>query len=500
MFVNTVGCAETYRAITRPAIIASIEQLLDFYQIDMKKCQIYFNGDAEASKLFGSNYDSVRGDDKQTDFQNRDKLYVIANVDDSEFNSGYSNNYRQDTHIAFWRDEETKTSIRPQFVGKRVTVEINRHFRTRQEAVNFKNTIERIRTEQMAAFTFNATVHFPINTSLVELFNDVYKLLVNGGGVDQTKVNFSQWLMNNARRSLKVINNLAGNNKILVAPVLIENTEVIQDEPNISKVTKGGYLGRYEVSFSYYFSWLEFIGWQVTYPFMIYQQPIPTKYINPVIKNFQRDQTLTGFLERTQMMLLTKGNEKLLHNPYYEKIPVEDPWVPKPENYMEPKIRITLSLDKVPSQVLFNIKQIPNFTWNPFYLNFLIRYREFIFQKYNNPLSLYIYSDKIQIDPRDLSMNENGDVILNRPPVIKNTHRAVLFVNYDIRLWSETCVKNLLADRAETKKLIDYIMPWLKIPEDWDEEWFNDVIGEPNIKPPIYQMAIGLRALRNDAS
>lgn len=494
MFVNTVPCGETYQAITRPAILASIEQLLKFYHVNMEACQIYFNGDADVSKLFGTDLGLKRGADGNTDFKNRDKLYIVAEVNDSEFNNGYGNNYRQDTHMAFWHDKETNTSFRPMFKGKIVNVDVNRHFRTRQDAVDFKNAIERVRTQQIGAFTFDAKVHFPVNTTIVELIKTIYDYQVNAKVIDPVVVPFAKWLFSNAKRAFTIISNLSGKNKILVSPILIENTELILNEPNVSKVNKGDYLGRYEVSFSYTFYWQEFIGWQFSYPYMVCQQVIPAKFINGIVGQWSRPQTLTGFLERTQMMALTQGNEKYLHTPYYNRIPLEDPWAPPQENYMEPKLQVTLSLTNTANQILFNIGEIPNFKWNPFYLKYILRYRQYIFQKYNCPLTIKIFSNDIQIDYRNLSMDDKGNIILNRLPSIKNIHRAVVYINYDIGLWSEICVSNLLADRKETKTLIDYIMPWLKIPDDWDENWFDKVIGQPSVRPPIYQMVCGFQA------
>lgn len=497
MFVNTVPCAETYQAITRPAILASIEQMLKFYHIDMSQCQIYFNGDAEVSKLFGSDLGSKRGADGATDFKNRDKLYIVAEVEDSEFNNGYGNNYRQDTHFAFWHDKETNTAIRPMFKGKVVNVDVNRHFKTRQDAVDFKNTIDRIRTQQMAAFTFDAKVHFPINTSIVELLKVIYTFQVEAKEIDGATVTFAKWLFGNAKRALTLISNVAGKNKMLVSPILIENTELILNEPRIGKIAKGDYLGRYEVSFTYMFYWQEFIGWQFNYPYMVCQRIIPEKFINPVVKQWERPQTLTGSLERTQMMALTQGNEKYLHTPYYVRIPLNDPWAPPPENYMEPELQLTLTLDDKPNQILFNIGQIPGFTWNPFYLNYIQRYRNWIFEKYNCPITIKIFSDDVPIHYKNLSMDLQGNVILNRFPSIKNIHRAVVYVNYDIGKWSDICVTNLLGDRKEAKTLIDYIMPWLKIPEDWDKDWFDKVIGMPFVRPPIYQAEMGFITKRN---
>lgn len=496
MFVNNVPCAETYRAITRPAILDSIKQTLKFYHIDPSNFQIYFNGEAEISKLFGSDLNDKKGSDQITDFKNRDKLYVLAEVNDNDFNSGYSNNYRQDTHMSFWKDPITETAISPMFVGRRVEVEINRHFRTRQEAVTFKNAIERIRTQQMANFTFDATVHLPINTSLVELFKEVYTRLVNAKAIDPNTINFSKWLVTNAKHSITVISNLIGNNKILVSPMRVENIEVIPSEPNVSKVTKGDYLGRFEVSFSYYFYWQEFIGWQATYPIMVYQQLMPEKYFNPVVENWKRPVTLTGFLERTQMMELTKGNKGYLTTPYYDRIPLEDPWAPPAEEYMVPKLQVTLQLSLEPTQTLFNLKDIDGFEWNKFYIDYLLANRKDIFRKYNNPLTIKLFSNDVQVDPKDLSMDENGNIIFARLPTIKNIHRAVLFVNYDIKLWSEVCIEGLLKDKVAGKKLLDYIMPWLNTPEDYDRIWIDKVMGVPNPRPPFYEMAIGLRAFK----
>lgn len=463
MIKTTVLAGETYRSTTRPAIFASIKRLLDLYSLD--DSLIYYNGETEISKLVGSLNTDKRGSDNYTDLKNINKLFVLAKVEYSEFNSMYGNSYRQRTHTSVWKDDETLTDITPQYEGRKVEVDINKHFRTRQEAVNFVNKLNTATTTQLADFTFDADIHYPINYSIIDLLTEIYNRLVCGGKIDSCEINFGKWFSDNCLVPYTVISNIIGNNKIPVIPRRIEETILQMNSPTVEQIVKGEYSGRFEVSFSYNFYWQEFIGWELTYPLMVYQKIIPEKYIPMPVKEHNRSQAANRFLENSYMQDIRFGNSKSLHSPYYDKIPSYDPYTAPYQNFLTPKLQITLTVEDVPEQILLNLKEIPNYSWNPFYLYYLIKYRSRMLILNKSPIHFKVFSGDVQILNSDLTIDDEGNVWLLRNPFMKNQHTFVMYVNYAIRDWDDDAVDDIINFPDDSSVILPDIMPWYRWPD-----------------------------------
>ena len=124
MLINTfIQTGELYRNATRPAIVASIAEVLKFYGMSGAFDQVYFNGEAEVVRQVSTNREGRLRDDRQTDMSNRRKLFVVAEIGPSEFNSGFGNTGLGITNPPVWHSALTNTTLCPCYEGREVSVE-----------------------------------------------------------------------------------------------------------------------------------------------------------------------------------------------------------------------------------------------------------------------------------------------------------------------------------------------------------------------------------------
>ena len=85
MFIVKLPSVETYRISVRPSVFKSLAQELCYFNLHQKN-KIFFNGEAEVSKLIGGEYDGRRGSDLSIDVGYDDKIFVEFESEPSGFN------------------------------------------------------------------------------------------------------------------------------------------------------------------------------------------------------------------------------------------------------------------------------------------------------------------------------------------------------------------------------------------------------------------------------
>ena len=295
MFTVKLPSSETYRISVRPSVFKSLAQELCYFNLHQKN-QIFFNGEAEVSKLIGGEYNGRRGSDLSIDVGYNDKIFVEFESEPSGFNDELDS-MRGVTTPLLWQDPLTGSSIRPIFEGKRYTITINKFFKDRVTAESFRRRIRSAILGEHLNTLFDLDTHFPIPMEILACYQEIYNRLVNAKAVDTTDSNFIKWFRQNSLVPTDYISNLIGNNDCLVFKQQMADNGIDHGDVQIAKVNKGRYIGQYEVSWSYSYHWNEHTEWELTYPIQVYQQPMNVEWMPDDFDNNKRSYPTRRFLE-----------------------------------------------------------------------------------------------------------------------------------------------------------------------------------------------------------
>ncbi len=461
MYIKTfIQTGEIYRNATRPAILTSIREVLKFYGLSDAFEQVLFNGEAEVVRQVGTDFDSRLRDDKQTEMANRRKLFITAEVAQSEFNSGYGNTGTGITNPPVWHSALANVTLLPCYEGREVSIEGTSYFRTRNDAMMFINRIQRIQARQLAQFTFDAQIHYPVNIQIINFLLKIHALLVKAG---KTEDDFPTWYFKCAVAPMDVLTNQANKNPLVVLNRKVCDTNIIFDPPRLELSRRGDRVGQHMVTFRYRYYWQDMIEWQLNYPLMVYQQPIPEEFIPAMQESYQRGFIKNAPIEYQQMNMI--DHRRTVSSPYYKRYPNYDPWCPPVEPWLDPQITALTALSNVESQVLFNLKDLPEWKWiTPIY-NHIIKYRDHLFDRHEDIIHIKMYSDDLQVRFNQVRLEENGDLVFSRPPTMSAHYRVVVYVDLDLKNLSNEAVDRIVNDPELQREFLPAIFPWHK----WDE-------------------------------
>lgn len=497
MLKAKVFSEDDYRSFLRPAVFDSIQQMLRFYGLE-SATQVYYNGEIEIAKLVGSNSTDPIRTDTFTDGVYRNKIFVVAEFEQSEFNSGYANQRREPTERAFWMmDAEEPIILYPGFSGLKVNVSVVAGFNSKKLAEQFAWRINTAQANQVSDMNFSATVHLSINPSILTFLESMHTLLTKN---DPTTPLLGDWFDQCCKHPVTTIMNAAGNNQRLVFPLRLDNIGITFSDPLIQRARKADIFGKYEVECRYSFYFQEFSHWDLEYPLNIYQDeidqiwiPLPQeKFIEPFnVKVAPESLFIQPFTENRQGQA-----------PYYLKLPNHDPWVMDKRDWIQPIVQARLAVDDVDQQILFNLFELPGYEWDEDVKSFILNHPEAAFTQHATPFPVMVYSNKLRIPPEQLRLDPDGSVWLLRAPTMKNTYRVVVGLDYAIRDYYDSLWDALRKNKAE-QDLIPKIFNWF----DWSsvgDPWIDNLYwvlmgidkgwGKPTLPYNRYMMNLGLEA------
>lgn len=503
MFTVKLPSSETYRISVRPSVFKSLAQELCYFNLHQNN-QIFFNGEAEVSKLIGGEYNGRRGSDLSIDVGYNDKIFVEFESEPSGFNDELDS-MRGVTTPLLWQDPLTGSSIRPILEGKRYTITINKFFKDRVTAESFRRRIRSAILGEHLNTLFDLDTHFPIPMEILACYQEIYNRLVNAKAVDTTDSNFIKWFRQNSLVPTDYISNLIGNNDCLVFKQQMADNGIDHGDVQIAKVNKGRYIGQYEVSWSYSYHWNEHTEWELTYPIQVYQQPMNVEWMPDDFDNNKRSYPTRRFLESKLASMVFDYLQDNVNK--YVCLPSQDNWRPPTTNWISPQLQVLINLEDVQTeQVLLNITQIQGFEWNPTFLHLILKYHKKVTKRHSSPLNFKLYSNNVEVLESNIELRENGDLVLLRPGTLKNIYRLTFNFDTAIRLYDDDCINDLLNDIEYGKTIIDTLFPQYPFPADWGSggknDWWsiydNVDVGDGELIEEFssYMMGLGIIAYR----
>lgn len=468
MLKQFITSAETYRNSTRPAIYDSLRQTLQFYGLD-SIANIFYNGENEISKLVGSNIDDKPRTDIYTDGIFRNKIFIVPEVEAHGFNSGYGSSRRALVEMPVWSNDKLNMRLIPVFEGRKVNVEVVAHFNSRQGAQNFVNKINYAQSNQVVDFNFSANVHFVVNVGILDLFSNIHGLLRKN---DLTTPELGEWFAASAKSPFTKISNAIGENSSIAVPMQLNNIGIQFNEPKIQLARKASLTGSYEVVLSYYFYYQEFIGWDLEYPLNVYQDEIDPEFIPRTQPKFREELGFHTGVELAQGRILDQSSRKF-QNPYYLKLPDHDPWAWQAPEFTAPIVQARLTVEDEEEQILCNLFEIPDFTWNDNVKKYILRRGNKVFFQHESPFLIEVYSGELRIHPKQLRIDEDGNIHMKRRPTMWNTHRLIVGLDIGIRSYTDDFWDDLIS-HPDDWGILPPIFPWWPWEDKPAEEWIKN--------------------------
>lgn len=452
---------ETYMNEVRPSVLKSLSQVLDYMGLKDDSA-VYFNGEAEVSKLIGGTYEAKNGDNRTTDIGFQKRIFVEFEESESGYNDGLDNTGLEHATAPVWRDPITGSSMRQLFQNRLFNITINKYFNDKVSAENFVNTIRSKLLAPQVNSLFNTKVHFAINDPMVTCFKHVFdRLMIAGSLAPETK--FLDWFTGNCTTEYSFISNHAGNQTHFVFMKEICENGINYQIPDFTKVTKGAYIGKYIASFSYNFHWAKQIEWELKYPIMINQQLMEESFIPDVFDDHKQDFVKTRFMESQVAQKLFGRYDRM--DPFYFVFPTQDNWRPKNIDWMSPQLQILLVVEDVQSQPLLNICNINDFNWNPDIIKFILKYHDKVLYRHKSPFQIKVFSDDTEVLDYQLFLDVDGTLTLKRPPTMSSIYRFIFYFDFALHLYDEDCVNDIMKDKEYGNLIIDTLFPGYVRPE-----------------------------------
>lgn len=469
MFKVKIPSFETYKIATRPVVLTSLKQMLEYFDNDLNQ-KIYFNGEAEVSKLLGGEYNDKRGGDLGTDVGYDNKIFVEFERENAGYNDELDGNTTDDTIPPVWVDSVTGAKITPKFSTRIYRITVNKYMKDRVTAERYLENIKAktLGVNQNTLFSMNT--HYPMIEPVLRCYLEIFNRLDNAKQIPQD-MDFIAWMIYNSKVPAGIIRNIVGNNPAFVFKQCIDDIGVNMDNPTMATVTSGAYIGKFEVSWTYWFYWSEHKNWILEYPMQVFQQPMPPEYMPEVFDETIESNVCKQFFESAAARAIW-GDLKI--NPYYHVLPNFDNWRPAPTNWISPQVQLVVNMEDVDEQVIINIKDIHGFDWNPKLMDYIVKYHSKLTRRHSNPMQFKVYSDNTEVLGEQIELRENGDLILKRKPRMSSIYRVTFNLDYAIRLYNDECIKDLLDDPEWAEFILGVLYPHYPLWPGWGDNGIDD--------------------------
>lgn len=462
---------ESYRNGVRPAVFTSLRQMLEYMDIGTNH-RIYFNGEAEVSKLLGGDASGRKGSDLDTDTGFDNKIFVELERENAEYNDDLDALTGDGMVPPVWECPITKSRITPKFSTKKLTVTVNHFYKDRNTAQRNYNSLRAKVLGIRQNSLFECETHYPLIYAPMECYKHIFDRLVNANQLPADK-DFMDWMFENTKNSLPaIIRNIIGKNPAFVFKQRIAEVGINVEAPRHAYVNKGKYIGRYEVSWSYNFYWSEHTEWIFEYPMQIFQQPMPVEFIPEIFTQNKFDYATNRFYESAIAQRVWDYAKNL--DPFYHVFPPMDEFRPPVVSWISNQLQVMVAMEDIENQVILNITQLNNFDWNPEVLAYLLKYHDKVTTRHRNPLQIQLWSDDTQVLEEQVKLTETGDLILTRKPRMASIYRMTMSFDYALRLYDEDCIKDLTGDKDFGRWIIGILFPAFPLPPDFGEGGFDD--------------------------
>lgn len=268
----TVPLNDVQYSVERPVIYDIVRQLLDITQIS-HKTPIMFYGDE--NKAAQKNSSLARDGLTENYWPFNEKVYIEVD-EDYEKDRILSTAVRKPENLFIFKDEALGVAIKPVYSSSDVSIQFKYRASDKNQATRWRNEM-RTRVSMMRDINLHElTYHYHLPELFVVIIREIHRLRESNAGYGESfEEYFTKYLTINA----SLINNFAGNGELWAISerqIRVQGYFDFDDVPD--KPEKEGDHDNWTVSVNYRFRYDKPIECHMTYPFMIHQQELDSRF------------------------------------------------------------------------------------------------------------------------------------------------------------------------------------------------------------------------------
>ena len=424
---------EVQQSVLRPVVLDIVRQLETITKIS-KDSIILFPGELNKTYQPGSGIQEANTD--RTQFLDND-IVQIEVEEDFHKDSVLTTSVSRQEQLPVFCDEEIGVTIKPVYV----TTEISINFKFRSKS---KTTIQRwrddIRMRTSMARDINLhqiTYHYLIPGEMFNLLHEIHKLRET---VEPYGEEFGDYLLNNSSTRLTELTNMGGS----IAELGISETQMrivgyfdfegYPDKPEHEE-ENDTWIG----AFSYKLTYEKPIACNMSYPVMIHNQILSTKYRPVKQDTYNLDNHLQSYSLSINAFNYFEAQNQIEHYmDLYSTITIPDFDEFIPEDIIPGTVNIFNALCQLTStdkKTLINLKELGDVVLDKDIIDFLLQSEwPYISKTYKSILQVNIYKSMTLMSQEFCTVKSNLDICATNDLNIRQNHRVRFSVVCDLSL------------------------------------------------------------------
>jgi hypothetical protein len=466
MPIVTQPTPEQHKSIIRPVVIQVVNQLLPIMQLEQEKPDDFiFNGFAEIAMLSNTEIGLNRNPDSPIRPPGPNQIMVnIEERPTSVSSPEVSVLYPENRFIM--HDARLGIGIRPMRRPVEITVTFNKRFRSKAAADRWHSNMEQLMARYVQDYIHTLDYHYNIPDGMVVMLHEFWKLREARAPYNE---NFAQWLSSCMAPYQTVTTNQSGTAAELSFAEGLDNVQGNWDFDTVPYPVKENTRGNWQVTFEYKFEFDKVINLVMNYPIVIHNQLLDRELIptprNPRYRNKVYQKNAMMYRAEYVQQEVEPTNYSLRD---YLCFPEWDDWIPE---YVPPyqAIQYTaqLALDEADPALLFNLKELGDYEFNPIALAYLKYVKNRMFANTWSIIQIKVYEEEILIGSEQLTIDDNLDVRCTFIPNERKSYHVMVTIDKDLAKLTEQTVAELKEDGWFTENVLEVIYPQYKGTAVW---------------------------------
>lgn len=384
IFLTVPGVKES---VTRPVVYDVVRSLMDLTGIS-HKTMIFYPGETEKISQVGGNI-SQPEQPNIFPFNDRITVEVDENHDPSRM---ISEAVFRPEYLALFSDEKIETLITPVYSDMETVINFKFRAASKDKAERWRDEIRAKTAIDREMFMHDIEYSYIIPEEMILILKEIFRMREAVAGYGDT---WSNYLTSNSSNRITTLTTLAGTQSILgVAETQTRVTGYFDFEGVPEKGDRENDGDSWTISFSYKFTYAKPIGCAMSYPLMIHNQLLSTKYrpdeVLPIKNTYAKYYSLSSSL-----FAEFESTNKSIGIPSGFSIPGFDEFIPS--QILPSTVRVVTvlcSIDTAPTanpNLLLSLTDLGDSQINPVIIDFLLGELSYLNQPYRSVFNLSLY-------------------------------------------------------------------------------------------------------------
>lgn len=412
-------------SVERPVIFSIVRELLEITEVSDQTNISFYDVEGKAAQV-GSLIHSDPNRRNKWPFDERVRIEVDEDFDPSSF---YSIHTKQPEHIPVFKDEAIGIVVRPIYSPTKVSITFTYRARDQNQAMRWRNNI-RAKTAMYRQINLHeVSYHTHLQEEFIVIIKELHRLRENVAGYGE---DFDTYFAQHLSDKASIKTNLGGKSVLWgVEERQIRIQGIFDFEGAPEKGERDGSNDAWSISFVYKFEYQKPILMNMTYPVVVHNQVLSSKF-RPTEKVYRlEDQNRSFSLSNRAYNAFESDTRGLLYKPNLGvSIPDFDEFSPStilPSTVKVLTCLVVVDPNSAQPRQLMNLAELGDVNLNPLILKFIkeIEY-PFMGKDFQSIFSLSLYRHSKLLKSSSLQINQNLD--------IHSTYDLDLRATYRVRL------------------------------------------------------------------